>query len=164
MLVPFQQLPDSCRIWLFQSDRSLSPEECAAMAERLSGFLSEWTAHQQELMASFDIGENRFLVIAVNEAATAASGCSLDKLHHTVRGLGQELGVDFFNRMQVTVRSPQGDLKVCTLQEAGQRIEEGELKPDALVFDTTIATVGDYRHAFVKPLGSTWLSRYQKVQ
>ena len=164
MLVPFQQLPDSCRIWLFQSDRTLSPVECAAAAERLSGFLSEWTAHQQELMASFDFCENRFVVIAVNEAATAASGCSLDKLHQTVRALGQELGVDFFNRMLVTERGPQGDVKVYSLQEAGQCIEQGELKPETLVFDTTISTVGDYRHAFVKPLGSTWLSRYQKVQ
>jgi hypothetical protein len=164
MLVPFQQLPDSCRIWLFQSDRTLSPVECTAAAERLSGFLSEWTAHQQELMASFDFRENRFVVIAVNEAATAASGCSLDKLHQTVRALGQELGVDFFNRMLVTERGPQGDVKVYSLQEASQRIEQGELKPETLVFDTTISTVGDYRHVFVKPLGSTWLSRYQKVQ
>lgn len=164
MLVPFQQLPDSCRIWLFQSDRTLSPVECTAAAERLSGLLSEWTAHQQELMASFDFCENRFVVIAVNEAATAASGCSLDKLHQTVRALGQELGVDFFNRMLVTERGPQGEVKVYSLQEASQRIEQGELKPETLVFDTTISTVGDYRHVFVKPLGSTWLSRYQKLQ
>lgn len=44
------------------------------------------------------------LVIAANEEGVQASGCSMDKINHLVRHLGNELSIDFFDRMNTLVK------------------------------------------------------------
>jgi hypothetical protein len=44
------------------------------------------------------------LVIAANEEGVLASGCSMDKINHLVRQIGNELGIDFFARMNTLVK------------------------------------------------------------
>jgi len=59
MYVPFDQLPDDSRIWIFQSDRLLSEEDIEAINPILNYFISDWTAHQQTLRASFTFLHNQ---------------------------------------------------------------------------------------------------------
>jgi len=40
-------------------------------------------------------------VVSADEFVAKASGCSMDKITHLVRALGQQLNVDFFDRFNV---------------------------------------------------------------
>ena len=45
MLVPFSELPEDAKIWIYQSNRPFTNEEAAAVKAACESFLSGWTAH-----------------------------------------------------------------------------------------------------------------------
>ncbi|HBT09769.1 MAG TPA: ABC transporter ATPase, partial [Leeuwenhoekiella sp.] len=45
MLTPFQELSDTSRLWIYQSDRKFTEEELPKLEQYLSAFLEKWTAH-----------------------------------------------------------------------------------------------------------------------
>ena len=101
MWVPFEQLPASARLWIFSSPVPLDTD---LLLPPLQEFIRSWTAHQQDLRASASLSEGYFMLLAVDEAQTSASGCSIDKATHFVhRGPGQA------SRLKVRVLPPADD-------------------------------------------------------
>ena len=54
MFVPFNQLPDHARVWIYPSSRSFSNQELAIIREKAKAFLEQWTAHGAELQAGIE--------------------------------------------------------------------------------------------------------------
>ena len=77
-VVPLGSLPDDARVWVFAAERALTPDEADAVLRTVDGFLGVWAAHGHPLTSGRELRESRFLVIAVDEAAAGASGCSID--------------------------------------------------------------------------------------
>ncbi|MFT4833161.1 MAG: hypothetical protein ACI815_002825, partial [Psychroserpens sp.] len=78
MLVEFNSLSDTSRVWIYQASRSFSAEELEEVRTGLDQFIKEWTAHGSELAAGYEIRYNRFIVIALDQTNITASGCSID--------------------------------------------------------------------------------------
>ena len=53
MFVPFDSLPEESKIWIYQSNRKFSDEEIQEIEKDLTSFLEDWSAHGQQLEASF---------------------------------------------------------------------------------------------------------------
>lgn len=161
---PFSLMPNNARVWVFQSNRLLKAHETEALTTPLAHFCDSWTAHSKALTAAFDLREGYFVAIAVNEADSNASGCSIDKLMHLMKQLGDQLNVDFFDRLRVVTKK-DGQNVMYKISELAQTIKEEQLKPTDLVYDNLITTVGQYRDQHLKPIYQTWLAKYfgQKV-
>ena len=67
MYIPFENLPEESRIWIYQSNRKFSDVEIAEIESDLKNFIEDWAAHGTSLEASFIIKYNRFIIIAVNQ-------------------------------------------------------------------------------------------------
>jgi hypothetical protein len=93
-----------CRVWVFIGKRALDATETAWANEQLVAFTQTWQTHGKAMNASGFVFENQALVIVANEAGIQASGCSMDKINHLVRQIGNELGIDFFARMNTLVK------------------------------------------------------------
>lgn len=101
MLVPFEELSNDARIWIFQSNRLMSDAEQLQLINSTQQFVNEWTAHNQTLKASCVIMHNYFLIIAVDENFNQASGCSIDKAFRHVTQMGDAMKINFFDRLKV---------------------------------------------------------------
>ena len=55
MYVDFKDLPDTARIWVYQSDRELNASQTEEMSQVLKDFVEEWTRHGKDLKGSFAI-------------------------------------------------------------------------------------------------------------
>ncbi|MEY4594162.1 MAG: hypothetical protein RIQ47_572, partial [Bacteroidota bacterium] len=99
MFVPLEEMPASSRVWVFMSDREWSESEIELIRFAIRPFLDDWTAHQKALKSSYAIFYNRFLVLAVDEQFTSASGCSIDKSVNFIKSLEQQLSCNLMNRM-----------------------------------------------------------------
>ena len=97
----FPELSDKSRVWLYLANRTLDATELHYASEKLFEFLSNWKAHGKSLTCNATILFSQYLVISVDEEIESASGCSIDSSVHFVKSLGNELKVDFFNRMNV---------------------------------------------------------------
>jgi hypothetical protein len=157
MEVPFNTLPDTARIWIYQSNRPFNKNERKILCTNLSSFLQGWTAHGSELKASFDLPYDHFVVIGLDEGASDASGCSIDGLFRMLRETGIALGIDFLNRELIAFKKSEGiklvarkDLKEF-LAVAGGRV---------LTFNNLVANKKALQHDWLVAADTTWMKRY----
>ncbi len=160
MFYQFQRLPTHARVWVYQSDQALTTIQVSVLNDRLKAFCVDWTAHNNNLMASFEVKDDYFVAIAVDESGAAASGCSVDKMVRLMQALGQELGVNFFDRLRTVTISANGQRQSLTLSEFQKAIKAGGLVPSDMVYDNLVTNLGQYRDQHQKPLYQTWLAKY----
>ncbi|MGV3539068.1 MAG: hypothetical protein ACO1OQ_04615 [Rufibacter sp.] len=159
MYVPFEQLPPYSRVWVYQVNRPLTPEEEAQMNQRLQAFVTEWSSHGNDLQASFEIRERHFIILATNEKVATASGCSIDKSVAFLRQLEQEFNVILFDRTRLAFRQ-EGQVQTIPMTDVKKQVSLGVLSPDSLYFDTLVETVGGLREEWPRLAKNTWLARY----
>jgi hypothetical protein len=158
--VPFAQLPDHSRVWIFGASRPLTSDESNRLLEQVDRFLEGWAAHGAPLVGARDWRHDRFLIVGADERATGVSGCSTDTLFHALGAAGQALGADFRDRTLVYWRDAAGEVRSAPRPEFRALAAAGEVDADTMVFDNTVATVGDLREGLWETrLGSTWHAR-----
>ena len=62
MLLPFNQLPDYSRVWVYQAARKLTEQELEIVRHRLSRFCEGWNTHGNGMPTSFEVFDNQILV------------------------------------------------------------------------------------------------------
>ena len=157
--IPFQNLPDHGRLWVFPSSEHLSDDQRARFGDTVDEFLDQWAAHGQPLQASRDILFDRFVVVGVNEDAEKPSGCSIDALVNRLRALGAAEGLSLIDHAPVWYRVGDG---VDSVSRAGFRAlaGQGQVSPETVVFDTSITTVAELRAgALEKRCADSWHGR-----
>jgi hypothetical protein len=155
----FDTFSEDSRLWVFQANRSLQAAEIATLENALQGFLSQWAAHQKALQGAGMVLYNRFLVVAVNEAFQAASGCSIDSLTGFVRQAESQLACSFLERGTVAFLQ-EDSVHTLPLAEVKSAIAEGKIQADTLIFNSGVATVGDFRRSFQQKAADSWLKRH----
>ena len=67
MLVEFDKLPDTSKIWIYQSNRKFYKEEIPQIIEKVEGFLTSWNDNGIDLIASYRFVYDRFIIFAIDE-------------------------------------------------------------------------------------------------
>ena len=62
MYIPFENLPEESKIWIYQSNRKFSEEEVLAIETDLQAFLATWESHGTGLEASYQLQYQRFII------------------------------------------------------------------------------------------------------
>jgi hypothetical protein len=158
-LVPLGTLPDDARVWVFAAERALAPAEADAVLGTVDGFLGVWAAHGHPLRSARELRESRFLIIAVDEAAAGASGCSIDALVRQIRGLEGALGVTLVDHAPVIFREG-GAIRRVPRDEFAALARDGKVTPDTVVFDNTISRLAALRSGgWEGPASASWHGR-----
>jgi predicted metal-dependent hydrolase len=159
VLSRFATLPDSARVWVYQANRSFNDTETEVLRSQINGFVQEWTAHSQQLTALGDVLYGRFIVLAVDENAASASGCSIDKSVHFLQSIESQYQVALFERM--TFAFLQNNIvKTASSTDFKRLYTEGVIDDATLVFDNLVSTVGLLKSAWTKPLSASWHKRF----
>ncbi|MEJ8757617.1 hypothetical protein WG947_11445 [Pontibacter sp. H259] len=159
MYIPFDELPAQARIWIYQANRPLTAAEQAEIKPLLQAFATDWSSHGTNLQASAELLYDRFLVLANNESATAASGCSIDKSVNFVRELEQRFNVSFFDRTQLAFLK-DGEVELVSMGQLKDKVASGEIEKDTLYFDTLVNNYSQLQEEWPRPARQSWLSRY----
>jgi hypothetical protein len=160
MLIPFDKIDNSSRIWIYQADRKFNSEETNIISKALAAFTEGWLVHGSPMKASFDIRYNQFVILAADEAANAASGCSIDDSVRTFKKLGAELNIDFFDRTRVAFRKNEDEVFTLASSELKASLTQGLWSADTPVFNNLVDTKGDLTEGWTIPAGKSWLKRY----
>ncbi len=164
MYINFEKMPLSARLWVYQAERTLTKEEKTAFEEATTLFINQWTAHQATLNASFCIKYNRFLVVAVDESATHASGCSIDKLTHFLQHLQNEFKMQLLDRLQLAfleenLENQEGKIITFALKDVKNALENGEIKAKTLFFNNSINTLEGFQNEWLVSIENSWLKQ-----
>jgi hypothetical protein len=159
MFVPFENLAGESRIWIYQSSRSLSPAEQEKAGVILETFCDQWLAHGNPLMSSYKIDHGQFLMLSVDERWSGVSGCSIDGSVKVLKGLQEQLGVDFFDRTKAAFLV-ENEVKIIALREIKEALSAGILSPSTLTFNTLVVTKDQLKMDWIQSLQKTWLAKY----
>lgn len=158
-IVPFSQLPDSARVWVFGADRPLVGAAADTLLASVDQFLSEWRAHGMPLRSARDWRDDRFLAVGVDVNEENASGCSIDGLFRTLQQLERVIGSRLVGGGRVFYRD-DGAVATATREEFVARVKSGKIPRDTPVFDTSVTGAADWRTKFEQPASNSWASRY----
>jgi hypothetical protein len=157
--VPFALLPDEARLWVFASPADIPADRSAELLRRVDEFLEEWHAHGHPVVGGRDWRHDRFLLIAADEAATGVSGCSTDALFRVFKTAERDLGITLLDGSLIWYRDADG-IASTTRAEFRERVKQGQVTADTIVFDNTAPTVGDARAGrWERPMRESWHAR-----
>ena len=154
--VPFTELPDEARLWIFASPDALTPAASRELLARVDAFLEEWHAHGHPVVGGRDWRYDRFLMVAADEAATGVSGCSTDALFRIFKAAERELGISLLDGSLVWYREGN-EIRSATRADFRDRVRRGEVTQDTIVFDNTTSSVGAVRQGrWERPMRESW--------
>ena len=162
MFIPFDNLPASSKLWLYQSLKPLTKEIKISIEKKIEDFLSQWDAHGKPLQASYKIFYDHFLVIAVNESYNQASGCSIDKSTQLIQEIEKSFNLNLFDRLNQAIII-DGTIEFKTLKQIKEEIEMGNFKSDTIVFNNLINTIEGLENSWQIPASQSWLNKFIPV-
>ncbi len=145
------------RVWIYQSNNVLDQSQLAEISIILKDFTSSWTAHNQELKASFDIKYDRFIILIVDESQAGASGCSIDKSVHLMKDLEQKFQINLLDRFNIAYKDGE---KVKSVDRSGfeELIKNGAVNADTPVFNNMVTNYQDYQNKWETTIANSWHS------
>ncbi|WP_109833081.1 hypothetical protein [Reichenbachiella versicolor] len=159
MLVAFEELPETARVWVYQANRKLTKEEQSSIDIKSSQFLEQWAAHGAPLKSSFQILHDQFLVISVDEGFNAASGCSIDSSVGLIRDLQSEFSIDFFDRTKICFLK-DNEVFGAPMTELKSLIADGQIEDSTLTFNNLVQNIQEFKNNWVVPAKESWIKRY----
>jgi hypothetical protein len=159
MYVPFDNLPEESRIWIYQSNKKFSDEEVSEIEKLLEEFLNNWSAHGSALEASFTIKYNRFIIIAINQEVHQATGCSIDSSVAFIQSLEQKYSVDLLDKMNVSFK--QGEfITYKPLLDFKKLAKDRSVSENTIVFNNLVNTIAEMKESWEVPASDSWHSRF----
>ena len=159
MLVSFEALPETSRIWVYQANRSFTDQEMQEISALLNTFLTEWTAHGASLRAGFELRYNRFIILGLDQRAASASGCSIDASVHFIQQLEKRFKVDLLDKMNVSYK--QGEyIAYKPLSDFKKMAKNKAVSKNTVVFNHLVANKGEYLTHWEVPASESWHARF----
>lgn len=159
MFVPFDQLTDHSRVWIYPSNRPFMADERLLILEKAEEFLKQWTAHGADLQAGIDLPYDRFIVLGLNETLQSASGCSIDASVHFIQSLEERFSITLLDKMNVTYRN-KNTIDHIPLKEFRTKAKKKQVNLDVIVFNNLVLNKMEYESLWEVPASLSWHSRY----
>jgi hypothetical protein len=158
--IDFTGLPDDARLWVFAAAHPLKEEQKSRLLSDVDSFLERWNAHGHPVVGARALRDDRFLLMAADERATGVSGCSIDTLFRVFKQLEIATGATLLDSSLVHYRDRHGRVLSTSRGEFRELARKGEVNAETIVFDNTVATVGDMRTGkWERPAGESWHAR-----
>ena len=159
MIVEFETLPETSRVWIYQANRSFTEDELSEIKTRLIEFVGKWSSHGKDLQAGFEIKYKRFIVIALNQELNAASGCSIDDSVCFIQQLEKDYNVDLLDKMNVSYK--QGEfIAYKPLTDFRKMAKEKAVSKNTIVFNNLVTNIAEYKENWEVPASDSWHSRF----
>lgn len=159
MYISFDLLSDNARLWVYQSSKLINEDEQKEIINEAQSFINQWTAHGNNLQASFEIKYSRFLLIAVDEDIANATGCSIDSSVGFIRSIGQKYGLELFDRTQIAFTIDE-NIEVKSMSDFKSEIKSGKMSEQIKVFNNAITKKEELKSKWLLPLSESWAGRF----
>ncbi len=159
MYVPFEDLPNHSKVWIYQSNRKFSDEEFSEIDILLKEFIDNWAAHGTSLEASYNLKYNRFIILAVNQDNQIATGCSIDASVKFIQDLEQKYEVDLLDKMNVTFKTGEF-IAHKPLIEFKKMVKDKAISAETIVFNNLVNNLEEFNTSWEIPAIDSWHSRF----
>ena len=159
MLVSFEKLDNSSRVWIYQSNREFSKNEIEDIKIKIEDFISTWQRHGDDLQASYLIKYNQFIVLAVDENFNDVSGCSIDASVNLIKNLEKEYSVDLTNKLNISFKD-SSNINIVSLSDFQKYAKEKKITSKTVVFNNMVCTKQEFEQNWEVTADKSWHKRF----
>ncbi|MDC1491861.1 ABC transporter ATPase [Flavobacteriaceae bacterium] len=159
MIIDFDVISNESRVWIYQSNRTLSPKEITEIELKIKNFLISWTAHGSDLETSFIIKYSRFIIISLNESFNMATGCSIDSSVRFIQELEKQYSISLLDKMNVSYRHGEF-IAYKPLIEFKKMIKNRSISKNTIVFNNLINNKSEFLNNWEVPIEESWHNRF----
>jgi len=159
MITSFLEMSKDSRIWIYQSNRKFIVSELEELNSKTVAFLNSWASHGSEMLCSYQIKYDRFIIIALDESKTSASGCSIDSCVHFIQGLEKTFEVLLLDKMNVAFK--QGEyITYKSIQDFKKLVSNKSVSKKTIVYNNLVVDIDDFNSNWEVPASDSWHSRF----
>jgi len=159
MLVNFDSLADSSRVWIYQSNKEFTDAEVLEIGKKLEDFIANWKRHGEDLKASYQIKYKQFIILAVDENYNEISGCSIDASTHLMQQIEKAYGVELFNKMNTAFKDGE-HINSVVLADFQKYASQQKITSKTIVFNNLVQTKKELEIGWEIPAEKSWHARY----
>lgn len=159
MFVPYNSMPDTSKVWVYQSDKEFSNSELEKVTHIIENFIHTWKRHGDDLKASFLIKYNRFVVLLVDESYHDISGCSIDASVNLIKEIENEFSLDLTNRLNITFKSGN-NINLISLSDFQKYANQEKITAETLVFNNLVNNKKEFETIWETKASNSWHKRF----
>lgn len=159
MFVDFTKLPNESKIWIYQSSRKFYPEEIKEITQKVEGFLTSWNDNGTEVIASYQLKYDRFIIISVDQTLEPLSVAAIDDSVLFILSLQATYEVELLDKLNVSFK--QGEyVQYKDLKEFQKLVKKKAVSPKTIVFNNLINTKEELEDNWEIPITESWHNRF----
>ncbi|MCB9197301.1 MAG: hypothetical protein H6600_02500 [Flavobacteriales bacterium] len=147
---------NSDKVWIYTSPAKFTEEQKERILSASKEFLGGWESHGSKVKGDVIIAHDHFLMIIADDCDGDMCGRAKDAQVRFTKELGERLGLDLLDRMQIAYRDNTGDVIVKKLPEFKSEIIQGNIGKETVVFNNLIASFGEIESKWEVQLKDSW--------
>lgn len=155
-VIPFAELPATSRVWVFGAAAPIDDVDEKRLLAAVDAFLLTWAAHGHPLWCAREWRDERFLAIGVDTSREGASGCSIDGLFRTLKGLEAGIGTTLLDNSLVYYRDGAGFVHGLARDDFAHLGRTSAVNGETTVFDLSVVDATAYRETFERRANESW--------
>jgi len=161
MIVPFNEIPNLSKLWIFPSSRKFYPTEIPNIKKQIELFLDKWKNQKEELKCAYLLNYNRFIIISVDTSNINLTLETHDLLAAFILNLEKELQITLLDKINVCYK--QGDfVQYKDIKDLKQLIKNKGVYKKTTVFNNMITTKEELKNYWEINIMDSWLSHLIK--
>lgn len=149
------------RVWIYQSNRLFTLSEALGLEEQITAFCAHWQAHGVGLKAWGSLLFGQFLILMADETQVSVSGCSTDGSVRFVKQLGENYGVDFFDRTMLAFFI-KDKIQMLPLNQLQYAYENDFINDETPYFNNLVLSKNALETKWIITVKDSWLA--QKIR
>lgn len=157
MFVEFEKISNDARCWVYILEKPISKIKCK-IEDFLKQVCQNWTSHKNEIIASFKIYNDQFIIMFAEDNI---SGCSIDNSYNLIKnklisfninvisnsniGILQNNKISFFERSQLIIY-----------------VNNRNISMETEMINTTVKNKDDFNKNWILPLNKSWIVNFIK--
>jgi hydroxymethylglutaryl-CoA reductase len=155
MLVDYETLPETAKVWVYPSNRKFYDTEIDGIHDKIKSFIESWKSDDESFQVSYQLVYNRFIVLFADASGSPLLNADIDASVQFILQLQQEYEVELLDKMNVCFK--QGDyVQYKELIDFKKLLKNKAVTEKTIVFDNLITTKEEFESHWEVPISESW--------
>ena len=157
MYVPFDKIDENAKCWIYILEKNINFES-DEINLILKSLCEKWKSHNNEVVSSFQIYRDRYIILFAEEGI---SGCSIDSSNRLLRYELDQLNINVMPNSKIGIFI-ENKIKLEDRSSIINLIQANKLKPKDKMINTTVTNKKEYNKNWILEINKSWLTNFIK--
>ena len=157
MYVPFDKIDENAKCWIYILEKNINFES-DEINLILKSLCEKWRSHNNEVVSSFQIYRDRYIILFAEEGI---SGCSIDSSNRLLRYELDRLNINVMPNSKIGIFI-ENKIKLEDRSSIINLIQANKLQPNDKMINTTVTNKKEYNKNWILEINKSWLTNFIK--